>query len=323
MSFARGVTVTTKTAEAPRLAASFEIAPVNALVQKATLTLASMQTGVDAIASAESRAKAVLRRVTRPFGNDGSTWFTKIATQPVIRGVAAATGLVAAGTVLYLTFPESGDHWNASNWRHIGHMVHRTANTWYLWDVAQSVAGTLIAGAIGAFGREQIVKRTTRHEKARMARALLGADHLKTFVQLAEAARERPLERAAIAKVARETLESLNERQVFRSPEVKSILGKAAADEGLGNVTAREGVAHHRALIDAPLAAETNRGNDIDSRIRELRAALDALPMDERAAVANDIYDRLFDNFRPRQQHIGYGEAQVLTDMLRPASANT
>ncbi|HSI04127.1 MAG TPA: hypothetical protein VLC93_06615, partial [Myxococcota bacterium] len=274
------------------------------------LTLASMQKAVDNLQSAESRARSILTQATRPFGKDGQTWFTRLADSPAPLAVAGAVGLTAAALIAYKYFP-AGSAYAYSNYYG---WTHRVADSWYYKDAGLILGGALAAGASATVGVKIAIERIVAREKTRMADALLEGKHLRPFVELGQEAAERPLERAAIGKVARQTLEALKTREVWFAPEVKATLERAKEDEGIGDANAREEAARHGAVITAIRDIETNRG-DILARVNELLGALDALPPVERA-ITKDIHERLFDGVRPRNKNIPYTTAHKLAAKL-------
>ncbi len=291
--------------------APLQVTPVNAMVPTPVVTLSAMKASVDAVESAERRANAVLAAITRPYGANAESRLTKVAASRWLLPATAALGIGVTAALTYDFWPNGA----AYSYSYREGWTHRVADSWYYKDVAAVLLGSLFAGAATFFGSTYGIERLAKRQKAKMADALLDGDAMEPFVRLLDAAKERPLERAAIAKVARATREDLKDRHIWFSPAVTAILSRSIEDEGLGDAKAREQIARHLAVLDTMRVIETATG-DLDGPIASLEAALHALPAAERDPVAKDVYGRLFDNYRPRFKNIDYDAAQKLTALL-------
>lgn len=267
-------------------------------------TLEDMIVRAKALESAASRAGAVLEAATAKRGKYAQNLFTRIASSKALKPALIGLGAVATVGTIYALWPESRayrDTWNG--W------LHRQTGVWYGWHVVEALAGGAAIGAALAGGGYGSLKWLGTTEKARMARDQVRLRHVQPLDTMFEAAKERPLERAALGRVARDALTSLAGGHVFTSQDVTDLLTRMASEADVGDAEALAEANRHRAFISA-LEGVERRGGDPDQRVIAFNTAFASLTPDERRAVAPEVLKRVFDEAVPRAKDIPFIPAE-------------
>jgi hypothetical protein len=273
------------------------------------LTLADVERGIRGLTSVESRVAKIFDDATRHFGAGANNAFTRFADRKGwVIGTSIAAGVLATGAYWALGFPTSAEY----DYYYSQHVVTHSS---YGWDVTKALAGMLVAGTAATVGGLMGTPRLNKLWKAHMARDTLKLDHLRKLTAISKNAEHRPLQRAAIARVASKALNSLGPRQIYADPEVKEMLKKAAADINLGDDVAKAEAQRHTALVNA--VDLVCKEKVVDGAIRQLISAFTALTPEERESVRPGLIARLFDGVVGRNRHMRYDQAEYLLAQLQ------
>lgn len=293
------------------------LAPVGLLGRpgdRPALSLADMEAAVDSLETAAIRAKDALNGATQPLGKNASTPSTRLVDSPYLWAAATGVGALAALGVYHFAGPDRADYaLGVYKGRWTSLEIHR--NTTWAWDVTKAVAGSLGVGASLAAGPLLGARLWSKAKRAKLARGTLDTPQLAEFARHAAGAVQRPLERAAIARVADATLRGLNDREIFVSDGAEAMLKAVAADVDLGDEQAQAEAVRHAVLIRAVRALESGKGAPVEL-IGNVREAFKKLPDSEQAAIRDELRERLFDGKVPRRKGVPFLVGQELYGVI-------